>query len=607
MITLLCGQAILFGQITSTVTGGYGTVQDVEDSSRTPQGDYSILLTANAWAKNFSGPFEETTDGLKIHTNGYRNGNRVFSKEFFNLKDKNIYIKWLKYNGGSYMRGWVGVTNTMARVGDISELPDNQWLYSRIIINSTDKSVMAITCTDNYDDASTPGNIIQTLPGEISDADWYNVENGNIYFYFNDTQNTNAYLTIGEVVISNSSPQILESSIKYDFADGIIPNEFITNGNWTVQESSLFIEGNIDDSLMFSASNATAVKIIYKISHDGDDSSPLPETATSLIFSRNNISAFWLSVYYNGRTSYASEWCEVIVPADANGNVDYSLKFTIKDGQKLWIDEIEIFGSGGSGEEILTENFDSETFPTNGWTQTILNTTHTWQKGNPAENNFTEIDPTSVYSAICGWVTADQDEWLNSPVVALPDDEIFLTFYAGYGTDYLTYATMKLNISVDGGTNWTKIWEANNDGSDWQWREISIDLSDYKNNTNVMLGWQYVGNDGDLVAIDNVSLTQGGTSGIGDLSIDEANFKVSNYPNPFSLQTTISLELEKSSDIELVIFNSFGQKIKEVFNGSLNMGDHKFQINAQGLKPGFYYYRLMANGVSATKPMLLVR
>ncbi len=97
-----------------------------------------------------------------------------------------------------------------------------------------------------------------------------------------------------------------------------------------------------------------------------------------------------------------------------------------------------------------------------------MNTTNTWKKGNPESNGFTAIDPTNVYSALCPWVAADQNEWLNSPVVALPDDDIMLEFYAGFGTDYLTAATMKLNISTDAGTNWTKVWEANNDGNGWQ-------------------------------------------------------------------------------------------------------------------------------------------
>jgi hypothetical protein len=48
------------------------------------------------------------------------------------------------------------------------------------------------------------------------------------------------------------------------------------------------------------------------------------------------------SVYYNGRTSYKSEWCSYTVPANAQGETVFTLKFFTKNGQKLWIDEIEI-------------------------------------------------------------------------------------------------------------------------------------------------------------------------------------------------------------------------------------------------------------------------
>ena len=266
--------------------------------------------------------------------------------------------------------------------------------------------------------------------------------------------------------------------------------------------------------------------------------------------------------------------------------------------------------SGGSGGEgvILTENFDSETFPTNGWTQTILNTSKTWLNSNPLDKNFTSIDPTSVYSALCSWIAADQDEWLNSPVVALPDDEIQLAFYAGFSTEYLTSATMKLNVSVDGGSTWTKIWEANNDGNGWQWREISLDLSDYKNNANVMLGWQYVGNDGDLVGIDNVELSYG-TVGVEKYNSEiPTEFALNqNYPNPFNPSTIISYALPKQGLVTINIYNILGQKVSTLVNETQNAGNYQFNFDASNLSTGTYIYQIRTGSFVQSKKMLLIK
>ncbi len=102
--------------------------------------------------------------------------------------------------------------------------------------------------------------------------------------------------------------------------------------------------------------------------------------------------------------------------------------------------------------DILNENFDSETFPPTGWSQDITVTDATWIKGNPDANNFSTIDPSNVYSAMCPWKAADQDELLYSPTLIFPSGEITLSFYVGYSTQWLTSATVALYITTDNGS-----------------------------------------------------------------------------------------------------------------------------------------------------------
>ncbi|MCF8302145.1 MAG: T9SS type A sorting domain-containing protein [Bacteroidales bacterium] len=70
-----------------------------------------------------------------------------------------------------------------------------------------------------------------------------------------------------------------------------------------------------------------------------------------------------------------------------------------------------------------------------------------------------------------------------------------------------------------------------------------------------------------------------------------------NYPNPFSNKTTIAFSLPRSSNVELVIFNDLGQKVKTLTNKFYQQGTHKLSWtrrndNGETLPPGMYIYSL---------------
>ena len=289
-----------------------------------------------------------------------------------------------------------------------------------------------------------------------------------------------------------------------------------------------------------------------------------------------------------------------------SGAGSYTVKLTVGNGSttdtETKTDYVTV--SQQSTGTLLSENFDGETFVPANWTQSTLNTSYTWKKGNITDHNFSDIDPSSVYSAICPWVGEDQDEWLFSPSFALQSGTNTLTFYAGHSTDYLTAATLKLHISTDGGSNWTQLWEAEDDNSTWSWHKVTVDLSGYSGNQNVMLGWQYVGNDGDAVAIDSVLLI-GGVTGIDDHFKEEVALK--NYPNPFSDQTTISFSLPENMQVRLEIINALGQIVAVPLDRAMTKGNYKVVYKPMSSQSGVYFYRLRLNDKSVVKSMIRIR
>lgn len=78
-----------------------------------------------------------------------------------------------------------------------------------------------------------------------------------------------------------------------------------------------------------------------------------------------------------------------------------------------------------------------------------------------------------------------------------------------------------------------------------------------------------------------------------------------NFPNPFNPVTRINLELPQATDWTLDIFNVSGQHI-ESFSGH-GVGIVTVEWNAANQPSGVYFYKLVTNGFTATKKMVLLK
>jgi len=80
-----------------------------------------------------------------------------------------------------------------------------------------------------------------------------------------------------------------------------------------------------------------------------------------------------------------------------------------------------------------------------------------------------------------------------------------------------------------------------------------------------------------------------------------------NYPNPFNPTTVISFALPKAMDVSIVVYNSLGQKVKELVNNTLSAGNHSVEMNGTDLTSGLYFYRIATPEFSKTMKMMLVK
>ncbi|QQS35896.1 MAG: T9SS type A sorting domain-containing protein [Ignavibacteriales bacterium] len=269
-------------------------------------------------------------------------------------------------------------------------------------------------------------------------------------------------------------------------------------------------------------------------------------------------------------------------------------------------------GGGGTQTTLMQQGFD-QAFPPAGWTTQILNSSYTWQQGNPQNNNFNQIDPSSTNSAICPWVAQNQNEWLISPAFELGNGSAYVEFYAAYSTQWLSAATLKLHVSTNGGSNWQEIWSAENDGQGFMWRQKNVDLTAYSNRSNLKLGWQYVGNDGDLVGLDGIKIVGFPTSVEEiDSEIPETFDLSFNYPNPFNPSTKFRYALPEARNVKVIIYNINGEKVTELVNNYQNAGTYEITWNGkndlnQEVASGTYIYSVVAGDFSQTRKMVLLK
>ncbi|MCD4796720.1 MAG: T9SS type A sorting domain-containing protein, partial [Candidatus Cloacimonetes bacterium] len=88
--------------------------------------------------------------------------------------------------------------------------------------------------------------------------------------------------------------------------------------------------------------------------------------------------------------------------------------------------------------------------------------------------------------------------------------------------------------------------------------------------------------------------------------------QLTNFPNPFNLETTIYFTTEHTENTELSIYNIRGQKVTTLINDRLEKGDHTViwngkDHNNKNVASGIYFYKLKAGEETKVKKMLLLK
>lgn len=80
-----------------------------------------------------------------------------------------------------------------------------------------------------------------------------------------------------------------------------------------------------------------------------------------------------------------------------------------------------------------------------------------------------------------------------------------------------------------------------------------------------------------------------------------------NYPNPFNACTIIPFRIDARQKISLKVFDLKGNEILEIPEQTIEAGFHSFQMNAEQVPSGIYFYQLQVGSNLQTRKMAIIR
>jgi subtilisin-like proprotein convertase family protein len=80
-----------------------------------------------------------------------------------------------------------------------------------------------------------------------------------------------------------------------------------------------------------------------------------------------------------------------------------------------------------------------------------------------------------------------------------------------------------------------------------------------------------------------------------------------NYPNPFNPVTTIKFQTAKLQNVKISIFDILGNEAAVLLNETMKPGNHSIDWDASQYSSGVYFYKLVTDGFTDTKKMLLIK
>ena len=164
------------------------------------------------------------------------------------------------------------------------------------------------------------------------------------------------------------------------------------------------------------------------------------------------------------------------------------------------------------------------------------------------------------------------------------------------GTLTIQYAADSLFASVEEAVGIYR-W----DGAQWQSLETGVEIEE-QTASAALAGEGLYG-----VFLDRTQTTQVSVDPHPQNPLPDRLQLLSNYPNPFTEQTTISFALPTPRRVRLVVYDALGRQIARLTDRVYDSGLHTVVFDGTDLAPGTYFYELQTNSQRKTGKMVRVK
>ncbi len=170
-----------------------------------------------------------------------------------------------------------------------------------------------------------------------------------------------------------------------------------------------------------------------------------------------------------------------------------------------------------------------------------------------------------------------------------------------------TFTGVVINNSVL--LNWSTATELNNSGFEIERKNSSvwekIGFVSGNGNSSAIHNYQFTDKipSGKIIDYRLKQLDNSGSFKYSDnveVTFVPKNLVVSNYPNPFNPSTTIRYSVPFDSKVNVVIYNSLGQKVETLVNGFQPQGLYEIKWNAVSHASGIYLLSVSADGLNGS-------
>lgn len=109
---------------------------------------------------------------------------------------------------------------------------------------------------------------------------------------------------------------------------------------------------------------------------------------------------------------------------------------------------------------------------------------------------------------------------------------------------------------------------------------------------------------GAALLVDNISLMKMPLLKMADMDSESCDYSSSIFPNPTSNFSTLSFNLQKTSQVHVKLFDILGNVVLNVCDKNFDAGINSIEIETAGLKSGIYFCVIEAEGIYETKKLL---